>query len=688
MNEFFRTYGKWVLAVLGVVLMIMWVMPTGSSSGRNTDRVVGRANGKKVLQSDLRDASDTVTTLQKFGVAAIREFGAQNEVVEALLIMVGGGPDMNFKGELNERSPALHFMLLSREARSLGMVGTDDDAFRLIRDAGMNDATFQDFCGRASLSPRYVRQALAEYAGIAKARDLAQQAVSASLPEVEHVAMNEQSTVAAAYVALSAENPPESVHAPLSDAIAKQFEAYKDVPADEARRSPKEIGGHRFPFGYKFPDRVKVEYLKFSWEAVRAQVVAKTDEEKAADQEAAMAYYMDHLKEFTETPATAPATSSAPSTMPAKVKSFAEVRAKLVDAQVNRRAYGKMREIAERAIAIAAEPFKLAGGTADKRPEIKPEAWVGYAAVAAKIGTAYGITPERSSAGPWLSAEGLEMLPGIGKSGMPTPSGQMEPFVGLALSVREITPTQSGVALRLQLARGAEGPVVFDEGLNAYVYRVVDAEKSHAPASVDEVREQVVQDLRRVAYFNERIEQAKGLVGEGEKNGIHAVAAKIGGKVVVTVPFQRKVPKDEEGPLTRNMRAPALPGLGVVPPFTEAAFALAQKVGPVEHATSQPSVSAATSAPATATAASQPGKGLPTAWVAFEPNLAAYVLELDAYRPLASDDFESRRVWVGRRVTAVDQINLAREWGSLKAVAARLKYVNENGSEIGKEDRE
>jgi len=90
-------------------------------------------------------------------------------------------------------------------------------------------------------------------------------------------------------------------------------------------------------------------------------------------------------------------------------------------------------------------------------------------------------------------------------------------------------------------------PVVDDKG-NAYVFRTVAAQRKQAPASWQDVREQLVADVRKLRGCEETGRQARALADEAMRVGLKAaldadtdLSAKLGEQAVKTPePFARK----------------------------------------------------------------------------------------------------------------------------------------------------
>jgi hypothetical protein len=116
--------------------------------------------------------------------------------------------------------------------------------------------------------------------------------------------------------------------------------------------------------------------------------------------------------------------------------------------------------------------------------------------------------PEYTARGDeWLTIDDLPTLPGIGGCSTDKVGGTAVSFVELVRATKEL-----GGNPAIIIQSGVESPPLKDSLQNLYFFRVTQADPSHVPASVDEVREQVVKDLKRQAEY----ERLKGSLAEIE----------------------------------------------------------------------------------------------------------------------------------------------------------------------------
>jgi hypothetical protein len=608
-----QQYGKIILAVLGVVLMITFLLPgTMGRSSDSSNYKVGTLNGKKVTQADLN--------------AARAEVG----VVASMLRQQGMALEMFLP--LDEQNPDLHWYLMLKDAARYGFD---------TMDSAVEPEQLNAMARQLNLSPEAVQTALSHMQAIIQYR-----AFVGRMPQpvtaVELAGEQDLAKVQVSYATIDGTGNWEQATAPTDEQIAKQFELYKDVvrAPRAGAAAPPVVNGHTYPFGYKYPDRVSVEYLVIERGALRAKI-----EPTREDYDEAYRYYREHPDEF-KTPSAAGVLTTQPAG-----KSFDEVKEALVGRQVDARVAREMKRITDRLLTQAGDPWR-----AVQEGEVVPaEKWPDLQKLAddlARNREYGGYKPAYKATGEApLGAEGLAGLAGIGEATYrPSAQGGAFGFVDLATHVRELAKLSVRDPLGRQgLQVGAPGPLLTDKDGNQYIYRVTKVDPSHVPASAAEVRGQVVEDLKKLATYEKAVAQAKALAAAAEKGDLARVAA------------------DQKVPVAKS---PEFSRVGVLPPelqgihrFAEVAFTL---VPPQSAAGSQPA--------ATQGAATQAGVGATTT-LADDAALKAYALQLEHVSPASAADFAAQRDYLLQQLTREELDAFASQWLSLDALSARVKFV-------------
>jgi hypothetical protein len=363
------------------------------------------------------------------------------------------------------------------------------------------------------------------------------------------VRMDERAKVRLAV--LKAEDFLSKVPQATDDRVAKQFEAYKAYLPGQGPKG----------FGYRIPDRVKIEYLVADPAAFEKDAGGRVSDEDVA------AYYEAHkdpdfiVKEepvkdaAKETGADAPAAETPPEKeaqspspspeKPAKEKTFRpleevrdEIRRLLVSAEAKRLASERMQgDVAEvRAMKDPPDLRIWSDGT-----------YVQYADEA-----------------DFRTADQLAAVEGLGAA---TREGQTLPQTALALV--ELVGPEKG-----QLAANEISEVFTDPAGRMYACRVTAFEANHEPPSVQEVRDAVVKDLRLEAAGEAAEASAKKLLEAAGEKGLEAAAKKAGVAVEETdwFPRERFIPGGRAG---RSFTfPPSLPVVGSSPPVVAECFRL------------------------------------------------------------------------------------------------------------------
>jgi hypothetical protein len=665
-----KDYGKGIMAVLGVVLMLAFALPTVFTGQGDAGSVVrGTMGGKKVMNRDLIAAENDIQVLDYFRLGKLMTYQQSLDGRELLRI------------SLDPRDAPTHWFLLLTEARRYGLSASEEEINSVIQghqvDPGvpLTADELRRHLEKLGIPEITLREAIRHALMVHKLGQLGRDAVQVTVPELEALADGELSRATVDYAVLESDNGWEKGPEPTAEQVQKQFELYKDaVPLaqQDPGTAPVMIDRHTYPFGYKYPDRVQVEWLKFDAGEIRGMFKPTRE-----DYEQAYAYYKAHPSEFAKSAASQPATAPGAGTQAATqtagagtqpgVESFEEAKERLVNDQIRERAQKLMGRMVDRALGMAGEPWKTGDTDAQGfHAPVAAEKWTSYEAVAnevAKNRDFNGYKPAVGHSTGWAGRAELQHLAGIGDAVYQTQQ-QIFGFPELALKVKELQPdiaaAKRSITTRLGLQAGVEGPVLQDKDGNVYVYRVTAAEAAHAPKSLDEVRGRVVDDLKRLATYEQRQAEAKALAAKA--------AERPAADLLTLAQDQHWVARRSEA-FSRAGREDHL--LAEVPGMIDAVFALAEKGASTRPAATQ---GAGTQSAATQGAATQAG-GTATTTVADDARLSVYVVALEHYTPTTPALFAMQRIYLWMDAAFQQQAGFLAEWSGLDAVARRLNYV-------------
>jgi hypothetical protein len=213
MTGLMRKHGKLLLAVIGSLLMIVFVLPTGQNRDTNAASYVrGTLNGKKVTNADLSPSNTDIQVLRRFGFAT--SFRGEPVPVSLLELLVTGKPIFGsyYLPGLPRRLPLTpndeltptHWYLLLKEAHSYGIVAADSEVTEIISYMKLTEAQMDERLKNLGIGIRTLRNAVADALIIGKLGQLTMNSTQVSLPEVEFRANQGLAKIQVAYATLDA----------------------------------------------------------------------------------------------------------------------------------------------------------------------------------------------------------------------------------------------------------------------------------------------------------------------------------------------------------------------------------------------------------------------------------------------------------------------------------------------------
>ncbi len=493
-----RKYSKPLMAFFGVILMIVFLAGYSYTSGLGkggASYVVGQLNGRPITTGSL--------TIPTIDVRILRRLNP------------------NLMPWLSQRSTsraAIQFYLLLHEARQNGFLPDYNTAAAELSDKRLQ-TRLQKVLANSSYVAENVVQALGDYGAIESLAEFAYGAAQPSDPQLSHTLSEMQSPLEIGYIRLRASATADAMPAPSAGLLRKLFTKYRTLLQWDAESGtqPPLVNGRRYPFGFRYPDRVKMEFLKFDEAKVRAGMKVTF-----ADIQAAYRYYEAHRADFAVTPSTQAAGSAAATTF----KPFSQVKTELIRRQQDKQIQLLFRRMTEYARRITSKVWTHPEIDGYYTPE-PANKWVSYRSLAAKIGRRFGYTPQIGRWNHWASAAALASLQGIGQASS-VQSGFSQPvdLPLLAMKVRELDPKSKGLGVLLHLQVGRDGPVLTDADGNYYLYRITAVSPGHNPKTLSQVQSQVVRDARLLEAYKADEKRGKTLAGWARRMGLAAAAKK------------------------------------------------------------------------------------------------------------------------------------------------------------------
>ncbi len=506
MNRLLRKYNRILLAVFGVGLMIVFLMP-------QLPDLMAQFGGRGSLIATMGEDGEPVTR---------EDWQMVQQQVQILQRLEGNLPPLPIIGSIG--SDVQRYYLLIHEASKAGMIG-GDGSVPLPPDAILT------LSQQIGFAPAAVRQTLINETGIRRYLDHVARSGRLSDRRLRLESRRMLDGVDARYVVIPAEAD-ASATAPTEADIEAQFSTYADVDPGE--------GDHGF--GYRLPDRASIEWLEIPVASVRAAVTRDV----AADDLDVRKFWLRNQAQFED------------------VDSSGDIPADVREAYVDQAVSEMLPTISRAAADTLRTPRR--GFESAENFIVLPEDWdahrVDLADLRTTIGERFNLPLEGDDAIPapgqsdeLIDLEEVRRLPRIGiagtdRYGRADSGGRTRRLADLVGKAKELggtgqVPVQVGVA----------GPVLEDPQGNLWVFRITDSDQARPPMSADEVRADVVADLQRLAAWKVLQEQAASMEAAAKTDGIDAIATARSQRVQGPRAFQRNLHPSIPRP-------PNVPGLG------------------------------------------------------------------------------------------------------------------------------
>lgn len=525
-----------VLVAGSVLLLVSWLVADGSA---------------QLLQDVLSGTSTHARTADGTTVSVAEAERMRRESRAASLV---GSQALAVLGATDDPS---HWYLLSREAQEAGLVGgVGDGRARLADIAAANNVPEDQLLGglmrESRLSSTEVLETLAKVNGIERMLGLVlNSGARLSDPRMRQASARLQLGATGDVVVLDAStvNLP-GIPDPTDDALQAQLDAYGSAPVDPSGRT----------FGYRMPDRLKIEWLRIP----SASIAAAVEKSEAVSSVELRKYWIENRAEF-----------EAAEALSAQAPTFESMRETVRARVVARMIEQRRAEIAkfmtdEMAMALRGVPQR--NGYYELPEDAASRPGLTIASLSELVQKRFGIAaPEIGSiTDRWIEPREIDTVAGLGTATTDRFGATPVTASQLAASVKEFGGKPTMVA-----QRGVPSPVLTSPDGNLLVFTVTEADASRAPASVAEVRDALVRDVRRIAAFERLMAIESEIAALAGTAGLDAVASTYGAKVDPFVEVRAADPMF----LQFGMRMPtALPVIGadqvVADALADRAFAL------------------------------------------------------------------------------------------------------------------
>ncbi len=571
MMKFFRKYTKHLLAVFMALLLVVWLggdalesMIRGSEGGEKA--AVGTAYGQTVLNRDLWTVGHKAELAESF---------IPNADVPWLHILLNMGLASNPQflrnltfGIRPEPLTLEEWYLLDSEASRMGVhvPQSDIDKFKTQIGPDRLNAIMQ---GKQRMTEAQIDEALRLFMRVLSAARVGMDSMKATEADVQEMVRQTQERIRIVATVVEAKPFIDASYEPTPEELQAQFDKYKNVTSRP---------GNSMEYGYQLPATAQVQYIKIDAAALAAR-------QKVTDDDA-YAYWESNKASFTQPLPEPPTTNPASRPAPKPYETFTEARPKVIERLQQEKARGEAQRIALDLISALRRPWNEAPTTQPGNVRQIPageENLAVYQQIVDRYSQRY---PDTLSVGQteMLDQQKLAALPKVGRAAALPRTDQM---ITVEQAAFQVPGLQDPAELRdarfyHNLFETIAEPFTDADG-NAYIIRTVAARPAHAPESLEQIRQRVVEDIRLQKAYQAAEKAASQLAERAGQSGLEqAVAADPELKAKLgTEPVRHPEPFSRRNMLSwggiPQMVPGSIPGIGSEPELIEEAFSLAER---------------------------------------------------------------------------------------------------------------
>jgi len=520
MLKFFRKNEKlsrWIIIIGMTFLMVSWLVFDQSSSFM-TQLLVGREtwatteDGVTITETDRMRAQQETRVIGMLGDRTVQALGLAQDPV--------------------------HWYLLTLEAERAGLVGGPGDGqSRLAAMAATNKVPEANLvaalCREGGQTPTEVFETLAKLKGVERYIYLVTGGpMRISSPRLEQTAAALLAAASGEIVVLDGTRVKLDVAVPSEEALQDQLKKY----------GAKKPGEGEFSFGYRTPDRVKLEWLTIP----TASITALVEQSAALSNIELRKYWLEHQTEF-------PAVVL--SAEPPSFDNMREaVKAKVLTEATNEKRKEISKFISDR-MQLSMRGIPQVNGYYTLPADFGTDQ-LSLATLATEVAAKFPVAvPVIAVSGDgWTNANEIDAIVGLGTAtttrfgSQPVSAGQ------IVQALREFGGKSTLIA-----QVGVVSPILQNAAGDLYAFRVTSAEASNPPATSDLVRDALIADLTRVSRYEKLAAMTSQIQLEALDQGLGAVATTYG----VSVDQFRDLRQGEKQFLLYGLKFPGqLPILG------------------------------------------------------------------------------------------------------------------------------
>jgi hypothetical protein len=460
MFKFLRKYSVWILGFGGSLLLIAFLAPN-------------------VIQQLAQRAGYAGTKQASVGVDESVGYDQwQKNVTESQIIDRLG---VSLPGIGSVESPA-HWFLLTREADLAGVTPA-------LNAVTVDLATITNIARNTGVRPQIVLETLAHLEGVQRLIQTYQSVGRFSDRRILNAADKYLSSVAIETLVI----PAKSDDATISETdLQTQFDAWKDVPAGEGDQG----------FGYKLPDRFKVEWIRVPSDSIRQ--AAKVGEDFSTREQRKFWRRNENDPRF-------PTVDSVTEIPEAVSEAFLDSLAERTRAEISRTMSEQLR--------LPRRGFEEENGFV-----LLPENWlssqVSLEELARNVQTTFNIAlPAYGSVAEWTSTADAASTPILGEIVAKNLGDTPVTFATLVAAAKEFGG--NGV-YRVQEA--VSSSVLETNDGELVIFRLTDADPSRTAVDLEEVKSAVRDDVSRLQQWKALQSNLESIQNDARSNGMLQVA--------------------------------------------------------------------------------------------------------------------------------------------------------------------
>lgn len=493
MFKFLRKYSTWIMAVGGTLLMITFLVPQAIQGLSQYSAQTGSS------WATVGPDEETVTN------------GAYDIIQRQTRLIAALGPQ-NPLNQIGAGSNPAHWYLLVREASEAGLIPGSGAGITLAEAIALSTGDeslsggviIANLSARAGLTPNQTIATLADVVGVNRLMRLLAGSGRISDVRMRNAAAIKLLGVAADVVVVDARTN-DSIETPSVDeeALAAQLAEYAAETEGEGDRG----------FGYRVPDRFKIEWLSIPKNAVEAAV----EQSDALDPVTLRKAFLRDPAKFGAIGNLSTSTSG-PSfdkyRERVRTRVLADETAKLTS-NIAKYANDQL-QFPRRGLATSGIHVDLPADWATSRLSLTD------LATRLREQFAIDLPAYASSGGEWIQTTDLTDSDRFGDLGSATTNRfgrnpMQTPRVVDAIKEfggNDTVPVQAGLAF----------PPLSTLGGDLFIARVIETDPSREPKDLAEVREKVTADLEAIFRFDSVVEQLPELLSTARADGLRSVA--------------------------------------------------------------------------------------------------------------------------------------------------------------------